>query len=515
MRLLLISVLLTVLLYSLTSATIVTKIYSGESNKVQTLIGQGLRDFVFPLFKNSTAALTAFNETEFAEVLAKKTQAILASNRTQTSPQTVIDMFTKTNKVVRKCNSAVQRKCPKCVEQKCKQKADTCLVKKRRVLDAIKQLTKKKFGQVGEFVKWETFKPAQRLLSDSKLMLDGVPNNVKVFIGDINVNAVLNDKFKNITHLVGSFYDIFDNIVHKWDGIANITTKTLLQFPTPKPSKVTATKPPKFNLTKLGFTIPPNISLTIPPNISLSELSKIIPKFPKISLSSTPKVSIPDIKIPKFGSVIDRLGKRKKRKVNHLTSVDQWALLHHTVSRRSSQYSPKQLTCKEVKNDKTVQKACMRYTKRSACKTSCNATYACPELQTVMKQYQVVLSSYKTEQHTLNKTVEAYRQALPLYRRRLNEKLKDYCWGLDLSRYYHKQAGSSRPWYNITQILVSYNTETRQFVEVKATVDIGSDQNRYQGDIKLTGGFGTNAARQLAEKILEWYKQKLVDSKAC
>ena len=62
---------------------------------------------------------------------------------------------------------------------------------------------------------------------------------------------------------------------------------------------------------------------------------------------------------------------------------------------------------------------------------------------------------------------------------------------------------------------VLYNTKTKKIAEMTVSVDMGSHKKRYQGDVKLTDGFGPKLPQTIAQKAVQWYKNELIKNNAC
>ena len=346
------------------------------------MVEKGLSDYLFPVFKSSTAALKSFNETEIAKVVAKEAEFLIAMKRTQAAKQTLQDVAVRLNESLKICKSTINQRCPNCLAKVCKDKAESCAAKPD-VLEVIALFAKEHVEQAVDFVKSKIFDPAEDFFGDAKDILHDFLDDAKDLVEDIDIDGAISDTLGKIGDFLGSFDDVFSDTLGKIgdivddldiDGVISDALGSIGDFVGSFDDVfkdiIPKIKLPKLDLPKIKL---PKISL---PKISLPKISLPKISLPKISLPkiSLPKISLPKISIPKI-SFGGGWGKRKRRSIEYTTSVDRPALAHHAIYRRSNTNSQKEPTCDEFKNKNTAQQACVRYSRRPECRSSCTPTY--------------------------------------------------------------------------------------------------------------------------------------------
>ncbi|XP_062511015.1 uncharacterized protein LOC134186932 isoform X2 [Corticium candelabrum] len=450
----------------------------------------GSRNYVFPLIKNRTRDLKMFNTNELSKVLANKVLLEAAKNRTKAAIQRVLELTVDMNATSKDCTDRIEKRCPQCVSQECKRRAET-VCPKPNIFAIIELLAKEKFGQSVDAITSDVLYPAEDFFDDSADTIGNIIDTswagIDHFFTDIlpglgNVIPDVGNIFPDLDDLIPDLNDVGDVITVVGDIIIDVGD---------------------------GITLLGNILTDVGDGIK--DIGDLIPDGGDIVKDVGEAFTIAGDVTKDVGDVITAVGEIIKGmgdiKVPDIPNTGgKW---ERDVNKLTL---PEEPTCDDLQEK--PKESCKRYIKRPECKASCNPTRVCPKLQTLTRKNKAAVSSYKAQKKAFNKIREMCREQVALLSQQLAEIVKEFCWLLDFISYYNRMPIPSRPWYNITKILISYNTATGQIVQITVSVDIGSDKNRYIGDLKVTEGFG-DVPVTIAREALQWYKEELANNNAC
>jgi hypothetical protein len=471
-------------------------VFPSGSRLTKTLVKLGLTEYIFPQFSASLRAFKSFKSREFKRMASVREIVDKIKGEMADMKEELQNASKKFQHLQKECFASLSKQCPACIFTACQKRAESvceqqelsnqkggqdfkfdCNCPRMYPQCQVGLLVCEKVGTVPEIIKGVvTVKDNGAMKAAGKFLV-------------VNVEALLHVA----TKLVGSLEEktvpdfLLDGIGKFIEDIAdfeNFLTGDLTNSPDGlEVVEDTASDVDNFVVGSTHTTTDENWDTA-----EETEDDSAHKKFDKIWIGSH--------------GIRKNFGPRFSKK-HHLPS-------EHLRPKRFSLQLP---TCSDITANSSS--ACEMYRYHPRCTKHCNPTHVCPTVEFTHEHMESLNDTLAIARMSYNRTAISLQLANKRFKERFGRCKRALCWSQLLAKHYRRPTTG---FYDITKVVSFYDDSNDKYLNVTATVHMGSVPYQYQGNIIFEEGFNPmdkTGAQKIAEQALVWYKTKLTENKAC